>query len=94
MAMTAGTTTPSGTLGMRLLRAGSPWPAHELSVREIRHHGLPRAGLPEAVNAWRAANMRHLWRGVRRVLTARSLRLPTLYGSLYLSHLRDGQRID
>lgn len=92
--MTGGTTTPAGTLGMRLLRAGSPWPARELSVREIRHHGLPRAGLPEAVNAWRASNRRHLWRGARRVLTARSLKLPTLYGSLFLTLHRDGQPLE
>lgn len=99
-----GSTAPSGKLNLTVVRAadqhdqwqrhtsGAVWPARELSLAEIAHHGLPRHGLDERVNAWRTANFRHLWRGARRVLTARALRLATMYGSLYATHIKaDGQ---
>jgi hypothetical protein len=72
-----------------------PWPAEELSVRGIAHYGLPRKGLDERINDWRTRNARHLWRGVRRVLAARALHLPTFYGTLYLTHIRaDGEVLE
>lgn len=105
-----GESTPAGALGIRVIRAaeareirerfdqlvsGAHWPAKELSVRDIAHYGLPRRGLDERVNRWRARNARHLWRGVRRVMAARALRLPTLYGSLYLTRIsREGEPLD
>jgi hypothetical protein len=108
-----GVATPSGSLGLKVIRAdGShedvgphlrvvrerpvvPWPQGELSLRGIAHLGLPRRGLDERVNAWRTANFRNLQRGVRRVLAARALRLPTFYGTLYLTHIRaDGEVLE
>jgi hypothetical protein len=78
----------------RLARLSS-YPARELRICEIAHYGLPRRGLDERVNAWRTANFRHLWRGVRRVLAARALRLHTMYGSLYLTVIRaDGEVLE
>lgn len=96
---------PTGDLGLRVIPAGAPtdrafdqltglsgYPAKELSLGEIAHYGLPRTGLPDRVNLWRTANTRNLWRGARRVLTARALNLATFYGSLYLTHIRaDGE---
>lgn len=96
---------PTGALGLRVIPAGastdaafdqlaalSSYPAKELSIGEIAAWGLPRRGLPERVNQWRASNVRNLWRGARRVLTARALNLATFYGSLYLTHIRaDGE---
>lgn len=87
---------PAGTLGLQVTRANpfdqlaalSRYPARELSTREIAEYGLPQRGLPAEVNRWRAANMRHLWRGARRVLAARALHLSHFYGSLYLTHIR------
>jgi hypothetical protein len=73
----------------------SAYPARELSLREIAHYGLPRRGLDERVNAWRAANFRNLARGARRVVAARALNLSNFYGSLYLTHIRaDGEIIE
>lgn len=107
---TGGGVAPSGELGIRVIRASGEreirdrfdrlvsaavWPAKELAVSEIAHYGLPRRGLDPRVNAWRTRNFRHLWRGVRRVLAARALRLPTVYGQLYLTHIRgDGEVVD
>lgn len=100
-----GESRPTGELGLHIFRAGAPtdsafdqitalsrYPARELSTREIARWGLPRHGLPERVNEWRASNVRNLWRGARRVLTARALNLANFYGSLYLTHIRaDGE---
>lgn len=97
---------PTGELSLRVTRATerevaaqfdqitglSSYPAKELSLAEIAHYGLPRRGLDDRVNTWRASNIRNLTRGVRRVLGARALRLSNFYGSLYLTHIRaDGE---
>lgn len=87
---------PTGTLGLRVIRQGVPWPTEgPMSLAEIRHHGLPRRGLGREVNAWRARNTPNLWRGARRVLAARALNLSNFYGSLFITVIRaDGDRID
>lgn len=100
MSAHGGLTRPGGELGLRVVRAEfdqltalSRYPAKELSLREIAYWGLPRPGLSLEVNRWRAANARNLWRGVRRVLTARALGLSNLYGSLYLTHIKADGRV-
>src|SRR5688572_30341813 len=100
--MFGGSTMPSGSLSAQLIRGGVPlrtlpvvWPAKELSVRDIARHGMPARGLDKRVNHWRARNWPNLWRGVRRVLTARSMNLSTFYGSLYITHIKgDGEVLD
>lgn len=104
-----GTARPAGDLGLRVIRATesevrdrfdhltglSAYPAAELSLKEIAHYGLPRRGLDDRVNTWRAANFRHLVRGARRALAARALNLSNFYGSLYLTHItRDGDVVE
>lgn len=89
---------PSGDLSLRVIRSGDPdvpWPCRELTLAEVNYWGLPRPGLPEAVNAWRAANRPNLARGLRKVVPARALKIPHFYGQLFLSHIRaDGERVD
>lgn len=101
---------PAGDLTLRVIRkeemrairarfdalaAGAvAWPARELTLREIAHFGLPHPGLDDRINAWRAANVKHLWRGVRRALAARALRLSNIYGTLYLTHVSAGEPIE
>jgi len=105
-----GETAPSGELSLRMIRAAdarqirdqfdqlaavASWPARELSLREVAHYGLPRAGLDDRVNAWRTANFRNLVRGARRAAMARTMRLANFYGSLYLTHIRaDGEVLE
>lgn len=104
-----GTTRPTGDVGLRVIRAAeremtdqfdrltglSSYPARELSLREIAHYGLPRRGLDDRVNTWRAANLRNLVRGARRVIAARALNLSNFYGSLYLTHIKaDGETLE
>lgn len=86
-----GISAPSGALGLRVLK-----PTHrELTLGEIRRFGLPGREQPAEVNRWRLANRANLWRGARRVLAARALRLPHMYGSLFLEVLRsDGTVVD
>lgn len=100
-----GSTDPSGEVGLRVIRAAdardirdrferlteaSSWPARELRLREVAYFGLPRAGLDDRVNTWRTKNFRHLVRGARRALAARTLRLSNFYGTLYLDHIQAG----
>lgn len=106
----SGSAEPSGELSLRVIRAAdtreirerfdritamSQYPAKELTLAEVAHFGLPRAGLDDRVNAWRSANFRHLVRGARRAVMARALRLSNFYGSLYLTHIRyDGEVVE
>lgn len=81
---------PSGALHLRVVRRGGvelidDWPQRELTIGEILTYGAPQQGLPVDVNDWRRRNLRNLWRGARRVLTARALKLPHFYGQLFLS---------
>ena len=110
MALNFGETAPSGDLSLKVIRSTNPadvrarfdrimaasqWPAKELNLREIAYFGLPRKGLDERVNAWRTANFRNLFRGARRVMAARALKLSNVYGSLYLTHITsDGEVIE
>lgn len=101
--MYGGSTQPAGDLALKVIRASDEkvirgrfdqivsaanWPARELSLGDIARFGLPGRGLDDEVNAWRTWNFRHLMRGARRVLTARTLHLATMYGSLFVTHLR------
>lgn len=108
--MHGGSSTPSGDLSLRVIRAAearairdrfdqlaavASWPARELSLAEIAHYGLPRAGLDDRVNTWRTSNFRHLVRGARRALTARALSLANFYGSLYVTKFAaDGEVLE
>lgn len=65
------------------------------SLREMIRHGLPQRGLTSEVNTWRARNSPNLWRGARRILAARALGIPTMYGALWIRVLRDnGEQVD
>jgi hypothetical protein len=84
---------PGGELGLRVIKAARP--ARELSVREIAHYGLPRAEQDAQVRRWKTRNARHLMRGARRVLAARALGLPHMYGQLFLRVIKaDGREFD
>jgi hypothetical protein len=99
-----GSTAAAGSLGLTLLRsdgrgqvveAAPRWPTIVPSLADVHLHGRPQPGLPLEVNRWRRSNGRHLWRGARRVLLARALRLPHMYGQLWLSVFKgDGQVLD
>ena len=57
-------------------------PARELSLREFFALGVSQSGVSLEVARFRQHNLRHLWRGVKRVLVARCLHLPHFYGQL------------
>lgn len=88
-----GEATNSGDLGIRVLRQGVPWPTEgPMSYSEMVRHGLPRRGLPPKVATWRARNARNLWRGFRRIVPARAMGIPHLYGSLFIRVHEQGER--
>lgn len=47
--------------------------------------GLPNKNLSEEVRKWRTENLPNLWRGLKSVTMSKIFKLPTLYGSLYLT---------
>jgi hypothetical protein len=90
-------TRPAGSLDVQVVRSRptpAQWPDRQLSLAEIGRHGMPRRGLPAEVNRWRRANRTHLARGLRRVLLARTLRLPHFYGALFLTVIRADGRVE
>lgn len=98
MTAIGGITTPSGTLGFRVLprlvairtrRDGTP------SLLRTLAQGLPRRGLDRAVFWWRVRNLPHLLAGSWRLLVASLFRLPVHHGALYLRvRRRDGTVLD
>lgn len=57
--------------------------------------GLPWPGLPREVFMWRLRNCHRLFLPLAKVLLARLLRIPTIYGMLYLEVIRaNGERIE
>lgn len=82
---TQGTVRPNGSLALEVMRPPiTAVPASELSFDEILKFGTPRPGLPDDVNAWRLKNGANLWRGFRKVMTARALHTAHFYGQLSL----------
>lgn len=93
---------PRGSLALKVVRGNGtvefpsgaprpvpePYPLRPVTFRDILLHGCPQSNLPEHVNEWRLRNLRHLWRGLRGVSLARSLRRVTgtvpVYGQLWL----------
>lgn len=69
-------------------------PPKVLSLREIIYHGFPRAGLPDAINQWRARNIPNLMRGLTKVMLARALRVPHFYGQLSLAVIRGDGKVE
>lgn len=89
-----------GDLGLRILRRpGFPAIHHPTisrpSVSQVLALGLPRLGLPDEVNLWRARNFPNLWRGIRDVRAASKFRGPSMIGFLHLAKIdRQGQVLD
>ena len=74
-------------------------PYEEVQVMSlVQRFGLPRRGLKEIVNDWRAENAKHLNRGLKGLRQAYKHRLPHFFGALYLHFLpavkEDDERYD
>ena len=94
-----GALAPRGALGLQVIRHRPPAPQRAQTttawLRRVLREGLPTTAAERAVNRWRSRNLRYLARGMRTVLLARALRLPTLYGTLWLTPLfADGRRLE
>ena len=91
-----GVASGSGRVQFTVMRAPrSSVPARALRLQDILRHGFPQPEQTAEVRQWRRANVRHLWRGLRRVLASRLLKLPTMYGQLSLVVIRtDGTWFD
>lgn len=99
MTLLGGSAPLTGSLGLRVIRGSQEsidvhqvslpeWPHRELTVSEIDKFGMTQRWLPESVNAWRKSNLKNLRRGMKKVLLARSLKIPTVYGQLFLTVIR------
>jgi hypothetical protein len=93
---TQGTTPLQGQVSLQVIRGGrTPVIAQTRAefFRRVLHEGLPTQTLPrtlsapirQAINRFRARNLRHLLAAGRTILAARALGMPTLYGALDLT---------
>lgn len=87
-----------GALGLSVVRGDAHLPtvpAHELSLAEVVHYGLPRPDQSEEVQVWKLRNLPNLWRGVWRAQMAKALGIRTMFGQLSLQVFKaDGRIID
>jgi len=97
----AGHARPSGNLALKVIHGDGPalpvldpWPARPASALDILTHGMPQVGISESVRRWRLANMRHLWRGARRVAAARAAGVAHCYGQLWLDVIRGDETVE
>jgi hypothetical protein len=88
--MTIGRSTPSGRLGMTVLRAPKP----RLTLEVAREFGLAKPGQPRHVKAWKRDNEEHFYRGIRDLEDAQRGRGPRFMGALWAQVLRPGEVTD
>jgi len=96
----------AGNLGLSVVRGGETYvvdpgdgwagvPGKQWgSLRDYLPDFMPRRGLPEAVNEYRTRNLPNIWRGAKKVFLAEKLRLPTMFGALYLRVTRGDDVLD
>lgn len=96
-ARTGSTVGASSSLGLTVIRGGRPieqrWPTAE-SMNAIVAYGLPSRNASPAVNAWRRSNFRHLARGLRTLIPAKALGIPTMYGALFGRVIRGNGQVE
>lgn len=70
-------------------------PARSLTLPEVVHYGFPGAKMNKEMRQWKTRNLSNLARGAWRIITARKLGIPALYGQLCLAVIApDGHRTD
>jgi len=100
MGVHIGTAEAHGDLSLKVIRAGQrfpepEWPSKALSLEEVDYFGCPQKHLPDKVNEWRNGNWKNLARGLRKIIPARALGIPHMYGQLFLSVFKaDGEEIE
>jgi len=73
------------------------WPhvtnnAMKLSLAPVLRYGLPHKAESDVVNEWRVKNIPNLMRGFRRVALAKTFKIPTHFGALYVAKIAaDGE---
>jgi len=91
-------TRPSGSLGLTVIRGNGrtehlgrsireTWPS-TMKLEDILVYGYPQRSCSSEVNAWRRANRKNLHRRLKKVLLSKALKLPTIYGALFLEKTR------
>lgn len=97
-----------GSVALRVIRAVDPLPvpvnvAPEWPITiddrlrfdtSVLSFARPQRNLPESTNEWRLRNARNIWRGARRILPAKALGIPTMFGALFVAKVRDGEVIE
>ena len=98
-------TRPSGSLGLTVIRGNGrtehlgrsvreTWPT-TMKLEDILVYGYPQKSCSAEVNTWRRANRKNLHRRLKKVLLSKALKLPTIYGALFLEKTRGdtGERV-
>jgi hypothetical protein len=64
-------------------------PVDDVDLRALIAEAMPHRSQARHVQAWHARNLPNIWRGARRLVAARALGLPHMFGALWL-HKIDG----
>jgi hypothetical protein len=66
-----------------------------MSIKDMLKFASPQRGLDSYVNSWRARNLKNFSRGLKNIIAARALKLPSFYGRLSLVQIaKDGSWVD
>jgi len=97
-----GSVAPAGSLGLKVIRAdGNEEDVSRPPLRLVKpdsmtwrallalvRQGLPSSRVPLNVNLWRLKNLPNLMRGLRRIVAAKTIGVPSFFGALYLKVVR------
>lgn len=75
-------TKPAGNLGLKVTKA--PKELREATLLELFQGMNPLAATSKGVRMWKLRNLRNVWRGFWQIAIAKTFRLPTFWGALYL----------
>lgn len=67
-------------------------PARALSFAEIVHYGFPHGKMDVNIRKWKIRNLKNLFRGTWRILAAKKIGVPHIYGQLCLAIISPDRR--
>jgi hypothetical protein len=76
-----------GSIGL-IVRNGPPPAEGSQSLKTLWHEAYPHANLPEEIREWRWRNLKRISKELSKIYIARTLKIPTIYGALYLTVIR------
>jgi len=83
----------SGSLEL-IVRNGPPPASASKNLKALWNEAYPHAELPAEIKEWRWKNLKRISKELSKLYVARALKIPTLYGALYLTVIRKDGTIE